>query len=213
MSKIRTWFVSFYEDYISLNMKDYPNLGFNIEIVKVLLIAAVVLCTVFCVMDFHKKTAYLIIKQLMRHEAKNPERAKTLAELSLSENRAVRRSIASSSQLRSVVGRVGEKELTYEEYIANEKRKKELKRAKRALKKAGGEAVSTTLPTEEKAPTIDELRFYIKEEGADYASKIYNGADISVLRTVLRCVLVVAVAVCFVFLMPELLSFINNIMG
>lgn len=211
MSGIRTWFVSFYEDYISLNMKDYPNLGFDFEIVKVLLIAAVVLCVVFCVMDFHKKNAYLIIKQLMRHEAKNPESAKTLSELSLSENRAVRRSLASSSQIRSVVGRVGEKELTYEEYIANEKRKKELKRAKRALKKTGGENIS--VPVEEKTPMLDELRFYIKEERADYASKIYNGADISVLRTVLRCVLVVAVAVCFVFLMPELLSFINNIMG
>ncbi len=211
MSGIRTWFVSFYEDYISLNMKDYPNLGFDFEIVKVLLIAAVVLCVVFCVMDFHKKNAYLIIKQLMRHEAKNPESAKTLSELSLSENRAVRRSLASSSQIRSVVGRVGEKELTYEEYIANEKRKKELKRAKRALKKTGAENIS--VPVEEKTPMLDELRFYIKEERADYASKIYNGADISVLRTVLRCVLVVAVAVCFVFLMPELLSFINNIMG
>ena len=211
MSGIRTWFVAFYEDYISLNMKDYPNLGFDFEIVKVLLIAAVVLCVVFCVMDFHKKNAYLIIKQLMRHEAKNPESAKTLSELSLSENRAVRRSLASSSQIRSVVGRVGEKELTYEEYIANEKRKKELKRAKRALKKTGAENIS--VPVEEKTPMLDELRFYIKEERADYASKIYNGADISVLRTVLRCVLVVAVAVCFVFLMPELLSFINNIMG
>ena len=110
MSGIRTWFVAFYEDYISLNMKNYPNLGFDFEIVKVLLIAAVVLCVVFCVMDFHKKNAYLIIKQLMRHEAKNPESAKTLSELSLSENRAVRRSLASSSQIRSVVGRVGEKE-------------------------------------------------------------------------------------------------------
>ena len=212
MSGIRTWFVAFYEDYICLNMKDYPNLGFDIEISKILLIASVVLCAVFCVMDFYKKNSYIIIKQLMRHEAKTPEKAKTLAELSLSESRAVRRMIASSSQLRSVVGRVGEKELTYEEYLACEKRKKEIKRQKRALKKNGSQNDKTVL-AEEKSPTVAELRFYIKEERADYASRIYNGADISALRTVLRCVLVLAVSVCFVFVMPELLSFINNIMG
>ena len=213
MSAIKTWFVAFYKDYICLNTKDYTNIGFNFEIVKVLLITALALCVVFCMMDFHKKNAYLIIKQLMRHEAKDPESAKTLSELGLAQNKSVKRAIASSSQIRSVVGRVGEKELTYEEFIAIEKKKKENSFLKRIFKKKKNDAKKIEMEIEDAPLNIDSIGLYIKEDRVDYASRIYNGADISVLRMVLRCVLVMAVAVCFTMLMPELLTLVNNMLG
>ena len=217
MSTIKTWFVAFYKDYICLNTKEYHNIGFDFEIVKVLLVTALVLCIVFCVMDFHKKNAYVIIKQLMRHEAKDPESAKTLSEIGLSQNKSVRRAIESSSQLKSVVGRVGEKVMTYEEFIALEKKKRENKLIYRIFKKKKIQDENNTecsgVENENVAPSIDTVGLYIKPERADYASRIYNGADISVVRTALRCVLVVAVAVCFTMLMPELLTLVNNMLG
>lgn len=214
MSAIKTWFVAFYKDYICLNTKDYTNIGFNFEIVKVLLITAVALCAVFCMMDFHKKTAYLIIKQLMRHEAKDPASAKTLSELGLAQNKSVRRAITTSSQIRSVVGRVGEKELTYEEFLALEKKKKENSFFHKIFKKKkNADAEPATKETVEPSCDVDSIGLYIKGDRVDYASRIYNGADISVLRMVLRCVLVMAVAVCFTMLMPELLTLVNNMLG
>ena len=214
MSAIKTWFVAFYKDYICLNTKDYTNIGFNFEIVKVLLITAVALCAVFCMMDFHKKTAYLIIKQLMRHEAKDPASAKTLSELGLAQNKSVRRAITTSSQIRSVVGRVGEKELTYEEFLALEKKKKENSLFYKIFKrKKKADAEPATEEIVEPSCDVDSIGLYIKQDRVDYASRIYNGADISVLRMVLRCVLVMAVAVCFTMLMPELLTLVNNMLG
>lgn len=213
MSAIKTWFVAFYKDYICLNTKDYANIGFNFEIVKVLLITAVVLCVVFCMMDFHKKNAYLLIKQLMRHEAKDPASAKTLSELGLAQNKSVRRAIATSSQIRSVVGRVGERELTYEEFLAIEKKKKENSLIYKIFKRKKKTDSEPATEIEEKPLDVDSIGLYIKQDRVDYASRIYNGADISVLRMVLRCVFVMAVAVCFTMLMPELLTLVNNILG
>lgn len=209
MSAIKTWFIAFYEDYLCLNMKDYPNIGFDFEIVKVLLVSAIVLCVVFCVMDFHKKNAYLIIKQLMRHEARSSDSAKTLSELGLASSKPAKRALA-SPQLRSVVGRIGEKKMTYEEFLENEKLKKKRMLAKFGIGKKNAEK-GEALEANASSATNEDVRYYIMEERSAYASKIYNGADISVLRMILRCVLVMAIAVCFTMLMPELLSFANNI--
>ncbi len=210
MSAIKKWFADFYENYISINLNDYPNIGVNLEIVKILLISAVALCFVLCFMDYHKKNMYILVKQLMRHEARDEESAKTIEELGLGNNKAIKRALANSGQMKSLVAEVGEVKMSYEEYIAAEKQTKEERKAKRAeakaLRRDGIKEEKTVL--EEKTETS---RFYIKPEGAARASKIYNSAEISPLRTALLCVLTVAVTVCIVLVMPELLSWVNSI--
>ena len=63
------------------------------------------------------------------------------------------------------------------------------------------------------AVDFESARFFINPNGKDRASKIYNSAEITAARTALRCLLTVAIAVCFVLIMPELLSWINGWMG
>ena len=64
-----------------------------------------------------------------------------------------------------------------------------------------------------RAVDFESARFFINPNGKDRASKIYNSAEITAARTALRCLLTVAIAVCFVLIMPELLSWINGWMG
>ena len=197
MSKIKAWFDLFREQYFSLNLKDYPNIGADVEIVKLMLLVAVALCVAFCLMDYHKKNMYLTVKQLMRHEATDEASAKTVGELGLSGKKAVCRALIGSSQMRSVVAMAGEQKMTYEELVEAEKAKAEAKC--KAFIDGGVD--------------FSNARFYIKAEGRDRASRIYNGAEITVLRTALRCVLTVVVFVCLIFVMPEFLNWVNDVMG
>ena len=212
------WFSSFYRDYISVNLEDYPNIGVDLDIVKLIFITAAVICASFCVIDYHKKHMYLVVKQLMRHEARDETSAKTLAEIGLANNEAIKKALSGSSQMKSVVSCVGEKKQSYDEYILAQKRYRELKKAARAEKKQmrrdglKEERVGLQKP-DICAVDFESARFFINPNGKDRASKIYNSAEITAARTALRCLLTVAIAVCFVLIMPELLSWINGWMG
>ena len=215
------WFSAFYRDYISVNLNDYPNIGVDLDIVKLILITAAVICVSFCAIDYHKKNMYSVVKQLMRHEAKDEASAKTLAEIGFADSCAIKKALEGSSQMKSVVACVGEEKQSYEEYILAEKRYREMKKVNRAEKKQRRrdglkEEHVEHVGLEKPHPWLvdfESARFFINPEGKERASKIYNGAEITVARTALRCLFTVAIAVCFVLAMPGLLSLINGWLG
>ena len=45
------------------------------------------------------------------------------------------------------------------------------------------------------------------------AIKIFHGADVSIIRMILRTVLIVVVSIALVFLMPSALAWINGIIA
>ena len=208
-------FFSFYRDYISVNLSDYPNIGMDLDIVKLIFAVAIAFCAAFCISDYYRKNMYSIVKQLMRHEAKDETSAKTLQQIGLADSRALKKALSDSSQMKSIVSRVGEEKQSYEDFVLEEKRYREQKKAYRAEKKQRrrdglkSEHVNIAKP-HSCSIDFETARFYINPQGKDRALRIYNSAEITAVRTGLRCLLTVAVAVCFALAMPELLSLVNG---
>ena len=218
MSALIGWFSSFYNDYLSINLEDYPNIGADFDIVKLIFVAAAAICIAFCAIDYHRKNIYLVVKQLMRHEAKDENGAKTLAEIGLSDNSAVKRALGESSQMKSVVSLVGDVKQSYDEYLLAEEKYRAEKKALRAEnKQRRKDGVKIEKRKIEKPVSVgidfSVAKFFINPEGRERASRIYNSAEISAFRTVLRCLLTVAVAICFTMAMPGILTVINGWLG
>ena len=219
MAAIKAWLENFDKNYLSINLSDYPNIGMNLPIVKLILIVAVAFIIAVIIINYSKANLYLVVKQLMRHGATDEQSAKTLAELRLDDKRGIRRALSSSAQMRSIVNVVGEKRISYEEYLEKKRALAEERRSSRepgflGMIKRVGEAVKRFFFNRDEVlmsevdPSL--ARLFIKEEGKARASKIYNGGDITPLRTALCCVLIALIFVGLMFAMPEILSWINS---
>jgi len=186
----------FYEAYLCLNLKDFPNLKVDFEINKFLTIILFGIIAAIIMINYTRSAIYLTASKMIRHEAIGEENAKTLAELGL-DNGRIKRCISTTSQLKAVISRVGEEKISYEEYIAREKERKK---------------------TRSKAPIIEKIdfataKFYIKRDGVGAARELGFKSRSILLNTVLFCVLSVIIFVCLIFLMPEILRFLNNILS
>lgn len=181
-------FKEFYDSFICLNLNQYKNLKVDFEINKFLIIALVGLIAAIIIINYVRSSIYLTVNKLIRHEAIGEENAKTVGELGLNLRR-VKRCLASSSQLKTIISRVEEEKLSYEEYIARCKSKDK---------------------------TLDKIdfeiaKFYVIKEKTDEARELGLKSKSLVLNTVLFCVLSVVAVVCLIFLMPEILNLVNNI--
>ena len=226
MARIKQWFTTLNEDYLSINLKDYPNINIDLPIVKLLLCAALAMIIAMIIISYSKKNMYTVVKQLMRHGALSEDKAKTLFELKLADSAAIKRAVISSSQVKSIVAIAGENQMSYEEYVARRQEKRAARKAAVRNESEGGfvgfvkrvwGAVRGFFSHEDEildAPIdLEAARFYIKEEGAARASRIYNGSEITVLRTILGCLLIALVSICITLAMPELLSWIDGILA
>ena len=179
-------------ELIMLNAKDYLEISSDVYINIVVLLIAAALCVASFWINYHKTYTLNLIKQLLRREATSEEKAKTLFELHLDSSRGLKTALSRGGQLTSIVKRAGYTEPTYEEFVALSKEKK--KKGK------------------EKKEKIDfsAARFFIPEQNVERATLIKEKENPTVMRTVLVCVLILAVSVCVMLLMPELLRFISN---
>lgn len=181
-------FKEFYDSYLCLNLNEYKNLGVDFEINKFLIICLVGVVAAIIIINYVRSAMYLTVNKLIRHEAIGEENAKTVSELGLNIGR-VRRCLSTSSQLKTIVSRVGEKKLSYDEYIALVKSKKQS-----ALK-----------------IDFDSAKFYINPEKKDDAREMGFKSRSVIINTVLFSILTLVIVVCLIFLMPEILSLFDNI--
>ena len=181
-------FKRYFKNYVMIDLSDYPEFGVNFKINLFLLALFLAFIGVMLYTNYVRASMHLLVKQLMRHGASSEDGAKTLTELGLIDNRTVRSLISREGQLSSVVGQVGKREYTYEEYVALEKIGK--------------------LPKER--IDFSTARFYLKESGMDRARCIFNFYDSSVIRSILFTVLVLAVYVAVSIIMPSVLDAING---
>lgn len=179
-------------DFFFINLNEYPNIGIDFEINVFLLVLTIALCVCFFLVNHHRSMMQTIIKQLTRHGAKDEESAKTLAELGLDRAVTLKWALSKRGQLTRMVGRVGEKIYTYEEYVALSKQKGGIK----------DEKIDFTT-----------ARFYILESGQDRAKNVLENYGTSLPRAILYCVLFLALYVCIALSMPELLTLINGWLG
>ena len=99
--------------------------------------------------------------------------------------------LSSSDRLKKLVGRVGEREYTYEEFVRLNKEKK----------------------YKEEKIDFATARFYLREEGIGRSRHIVEVGHTSMLNTVLFSILIFAIYVCILLLMPEILTVINNMLA
>ena len=180
-------FKEFYDSFICLNLNQYKNLGVDFEINKFLIVALIGIIAAIIIINYIRSSMYLTVNKLIRHEAIGEENAKTVGELGINLGR-VKRCLTSGSQLRTIVSRVGEVKLTYEEYIKSCKSKDKSK---------------TKID-------FESAKFYINADKADEARELGLKSKSLILNTILFCVLSFVAVVCLIFLMPEILSLLNN---
>lgn len=189
-------FSEFYKNYICLNLKDYPNLKLDLEINKYLIATLLGLIIAIILINYMRSTVYLTVNKLLRHEAISEDSAKTLDELGINLGK-VKRCLMSASQLKSIVAQVGETRLSYEEYREKVRENKKLKNKEPIFEKID----------------FENARFYIRKDQLNVARELSFKSRSIVLNTVLFCALTVVIMICLVFLMPEILNFINGFMG
>ena len=182
--------IEFYNKYFLINLNEFSNIGIDLEINKILFCFLIGIIVATVVVNYRNAGNVRLIRSLIRQEAFDEESAKTLTELNIN-NFNSKLSLKGEGKIAKIVKRVGAKELSYEEY-------------KDAVK---------SKDYEEEKIDFETARFYIKDDAKDQAKRISESNTTSVLNTVLFCVLLVTIYVFIMFLMPSILTFLNNILG
>jgi hypothetical protein len=199
-----SFFEKLYNDYICLNLGDYPNIGVNFEINKLLIFVFIGLCVACFIIGKNQANVSLLLKKLMRAEAFGEDNGKTLAELGLSDNKSVKTLIEKNSGvIKKVVSVKGIKKMTYEEYIEAEKQRREAKKNKQS-----NPGISDVISI-----NFDEAKFYISPDMRSYAEHSFRANDGSVLKTSLYCVIIMVFFIALMAIMPSLLEAINSILS
>ena len=182
--------IEFYNKYFIINLSDYPNIGIDLQINVVLFCFLIGMIVTTLIINYRTETNLTLIKKLLRYEANSEENAKTLSEIGFYTAMA-KLTLRGSGRIKKLISRVGEKQMTYEEYVEAIKDKK----------------------YKEEEIDFENARFYIKEESLDEAVKISETNTTSLVNTILLCVLMVAIYVFLMFLMPSILTLVNNILA
>ena len=197
----------FYTKYFELNLNDYPNIAINLEINKIIAVLFIGLCIASVFLSIKQAKISLLLRKLMRAEAYSTDTAKKLPELNLAGNKGIYSIITSSSGVISkLIAVVGQKKLTYEEYVALEKKKRD----ERKLPPKERTNIADSSP---EFPGIDDISIYIPEEQRDYAMRFYEMNTGSPIKTVLGCLLILLIAAALILLMPSLLSALNGMLA
>ena len=177
-----------FKDCFSVNLNEYDNIGVNLEINKVILIAFTTLIIGIIWFNFYRRNIRFAVSQLIRHGAKSEDNAKTLGELGLGNLAPIKRMLLGENLLTRIVARVGERRFEYDEYKALTKEEKE------------------------KISTVDfaTAKFYIREDKMYVAEEVTARYGYSLLNMIIACVFAAIVCVCLIACMPGILNVINN---
>ena len=173
-----------------INLSDYENINFDLEINKAIFCASVVLIIGIILFSIYRATIRRIVFQLVRHEAYFEEKAKTLTELKIDKTLVIKYLFSNNNILTKIVSRVGEKNYSYEEYVALSKEERE----------------------KSERIDFDTAAFYIKEDKKDFALSVIEKYNITATKTILAVVFVAALCVCVISSMPGILNIVNKLL-
>ncbi len=199
---------NFYNEYLCLTLEDYPNIGIDIQINKILILLFLGLCVACLVISYNQSNVSLLLKKMIRAEAYGENNAKTMSELGLDKNKAVSTLILKGSgAISKIISVVGVKKQTYEEHLKAENIKKKAKRLSPEEKKNLLDSIKT--------PEIDltQAKFYINEDKKAYAEHTFLTNNGSLIKTVLCCVLILTFGFALILAMPSLLSAVNSMLA
>lgn len=176
------------KEFFFLNFSQYENIGINFPIGVFLILLCIVGCASVFFLTYYRVFTRSLYSQLLRHNAKDEQSAKTLSELRLDKSFAIRSSLSrNNGQITYIVKRAGQEELSYDEYV----------------KKTSAKGY--------KAEKIDfsTARFYIPEDKTDRAKKLLENSDVSWVKAIIFCAVLVGLLIISIFTMKDMLSFID----
>ena len=179
--------MNFIKEFFILNLNDYENIPFYFPIGLLITLLTAAICVAVFVINFHNGYIFAMIKQLIRHGARDDASAKTLTQLRLDKTLGLKSALSRSGRLTYIIKRVGETKPSYEEYVASRK--------KRGYK-------------EEKID-FSIARFYIPSELSDRAQGVLEKSNASILRPVIISAILIGVWLLLALFLPDLLSYIN----
>lgn len=200
-----------FRDLFLLNAKDYLGTVADVYINVILLAVAVALCLACLFINYHKTYTVIIIKQILRRGATDEKNALTLSAMRLDGVKGLKAALNRNGQLSRIVRRVGFTQPTYEEYMAMAKERREHRKNKDIPKEERKAARREERKAERAKIDFSAARFYIPEENLKKAELIKEKENPTIVRTILVCVLILALTVCFMLLMPAILRLISNV--
>lgn len=175
----------FYKEYFSVNLKDYPNIGIDLEISKLIFYLCIGVMIAAVLLNYKRACTITLIKRLLRYNSTDKEAAKKISELDIKINSA--KVALSTGRVERMIGIADKKEYTYEEYSSLIKEKN----------------------FKEEKTDFNEAKLYIKNESIDEARKIAEQKSPTVINTILFCIFILSIYICIALMMPELLNLIN----
>ena len=180
------------KDLFLLNLNEYPNININFPIIIFFFTFTVALAVLFFVFNERNMNSVNLVKQLLRHEAYTEESAKTLNELKIKDGYIIKNILSQSTgKLASIVCRVGDTKMTYEQYMIASKQK--------GYKK---EKIDFT-----------SAKFFIPKERQESAKRMVDKDTSTRLKPILMTVFLIAIFACIAIVTPDLLDYVNRLAG
>ena len=210
--------IEIYNRFFLINLNEFPNIGIDLQINKVLFCFLIGIIVTTIVVNFRTATNSALIKKLLRHEANDKDSAKTLDELKIN-TAATRMTLsATGGRLAKIIvrddGTETQSEENNEEQVSEEpKNIRESDSVSRNEESAENKSKIKRKKELDEKIDFSKARFYLSDDYLDDAKKIAEAEGASVLNTVLCCVLMIAIYVSVMFLMPSILEFIDGFLG
>lgn len=200
------------DKYFAVNFEDHTyehitlssNQFFSAQSIIIALFLGVMIAAALSL--FQKRTLGDLVRALDRDGCTTPEKAKTLAELGLLRNSAIKQDLRRGASLRRVVRCVGE-----EEYTAEQEQKRKIFEAEQAAKQNRRERGKwKEIPYRYDFSTD---RFYIPEDLVYGASVQFDKKGTNPLTLVFTVVACIALMMLCCYLLPEMLQLADNFVG
>ena len=195
----------FYTRFFLINTNEYPNLGADLWINKVLFILLPIVVLIFIGFHLVRNNTFLIVKRLAKRNAMGEDSAKTLKDLGLADKKILRLMLSGDGQITRLVKRKGAPTYTYEEYVAAQKKKK-----KTVEDMANEENCN---PTRKDKIDFETAEFYLDSTQSDRIAKICEKYEVRPRNTVIMCIAIVVGFIIVMLLMHEILTGLDWLVG
>lgn len=175
---------------LTLNLSEYPNIGIDFPIGYFLLAVFVALIITTIAVSYRQNVLTVSVSKLLRKDAIGEENAVNLFKLGFKKS-SVNVVLSAGGKFKKIFGVKGRQEYTYEEYNELLKQKK--------------------LTEEKIKPETAEI--YLKRDSLLFAKRISETTPPTIFTTVLFCILILAVYVILLFVLPDILNYLNGIMA
>ena len=179
--------MNFIKEFLFLNLSDYENIGIELPIGAILFGFCIVMIGFTFYYRYQRNAVSAICTRLLRADAVSEEKGRGLGELRLDGSLGVKIALRGGGELGSIVKRVGEKKMSYEEYIS-------------ATKKRGYKAEKVDFST---------ALFYIDPDRRDRAERLSSERHSALMPIIISAVLIAVLVIAMLFL-PDLLAMINK---